>query len=430
MKGVIFTYVMTYGGALASLFNPYIGLLIYIGFSILKPEALWHWQAADMPSNSSRIVAIALLVGWILRGGGNWALGRAWVTVVAFVTLLAWTAVSTLQAANPDVAWGYSEEMLKIVLPFLVGITTIDSYRKIKGLAWVMVVSQGYIALELNLSYLTEGFNAAAEYGFGGMDNNSLSVAMNTGIGLAAFLGLATRNWWLKLVAVAAAGAMTHVVLLSFSRGGMLGLLATGAVAFLVVRKTAWHYLVFVVAGLVLLRFAGPQVQERFFTIFSGEETRDASADGRIKLWQDAFDMMCKHPIFGVGPRHFPIHAPEYGWPFGKEAHTLWLQAGAEKGMPGLGLLVLFYMSTLWPLWRVVRSKTVVCDEEMRSIGYMVIASLVGFAVSAQFVSLKLLEIPYYVTLIGALTLKLASEPASVPVASASPEMVPVPEAA
>jgi hypothetical protein len=39
----------------------------------------------------------------------------------------------------------------------------------------------------------------------------------------------------------------------------------------------------------------------------------------------------------------------------------------------------------------------------------MVIASIIGFVVSAQFVSLKGLEVPYYVVLTGCGVLKLAS---------------------
>ncbi len=40
MKGLIFTYVLTYGGALVSLFRPYYGFLVYVCFGLLKPEAL------------------------------------------------------------------------------------------------------------------------------------------------------------------------------------------------------------------------------------------------------------------------------------------------------------------------------------------------------------------------------------------------------
>ena len=44
MKGLLFTYLLTYGGAVVSLFRPFHGLLIYICFAIIKPEALWYWS--------------------------------------------------------------------------------------------------------------------------------------------------------------------------------------------------------------------------------------------------------------------------------------------------------------------------------------------------------------------------------------------------
>ena len=40
MKGLIFTYLLTYGGAAVSLFRPFTGLLIYVCFAIIKPDAL------------------------------------------------------------------------------------------------------------------------------------------------------------------------------------------------------------------------------------------------------------------------------------------------------------------------------------------------------------------------------------------------------
>ena len=43
-------------------------------FGILKPEDLWHWSVPA--GNYSRIIAVALLIGWALTGFGNWSLGR------------------------------------------------------------------------------------------------------------------------------------------------------------------------------------------------------------------------------------------------------------------------------------------------------------------------------------------------------------------
>src|SRR5262249_25648756 len=82
-KGLIFTYLLTYGGAAASLYRPFYGLLVYICFAIVRPEAMWYWAVPE--GNYSRIVAIALLVGWALHGFGSWKLGRAKGVVVALI---------------------------------------------------------------------------------------------------------------------------------------------------------------------------------------------------------------------------------------------------------------------------------------------------------------------------------------------------------
>jgi len=47
-----------------------------------------------------------------------------------------------------------------------------------------------------------------------------------------------------------------------------------------------------------------------------------------------------RQPVLGVGPDHWPLIAARYGWPAGKEAHSLWLQIGAEMGFPGIALLL------------------------------------------------------------------------------------------
>jgi probable O-glycosylation ligase (exosortase A-associated) len=408
MKGLIFTYVLTYGGAIVSLIDPYPGLLIYVCFAVLRPEALWHW-AVPQGGNYSRIVAIALLAGWTFRGFGQWRFGRAAGVVAALLGYWLWSALSSvLVATDQAVAWKYVEELTKIVLPFLVGITTIDSPSRLKLLAWVIALSHGYVAFEMNLSYL-QGFNQVHAVGFAGMDNNSLAIAMVASTGLSFFLGLHAENLWLKAIALLCGLLTAHTVLLAFSRGGMLALILMAFVSFWLIPKRPIHIVMFLIAVLVGIRLAGPEVQERFSSSFAAEENRDYSAESRMQLWSDCCDVIIKHPVFGVGPGHWPLIAYTYGWPDGKEAHTLWLQAGAEVGAPGLLFLVLFYGLCVIRLRPLARESTPVADPCYHYLARAVIASVCGFALAAQFVSLPGLEAPYYVGLVGALTLKLSS---------------------
>jgi probable O-glycosylation ligase (exosortase A-associated) len=416
MKGLIITYVLTYGGAVVSLFNPFVGLLIYICFAIIKPESLWFW--AVPPGNYSRTVAIALLIGWALKGFGRWDLGRAKAVVGFLIAFWAWVIISGLAATYSEAALGWAEQLTKTVLPFVVGMTVIDSVTKLKQLAWVIVLSQGYVAYDLNRSYY-DGFNRIQELGFGGMDNNCVGITMVTCCGLALFLGFNAPRWWQKAIAFIAALLMAHCVLFAFSRGGMLGLILMTVTAFILIPKKPQYYAIFAVIVLIGLRLAGPQVQARFMTTFADEANRDGSAESRLELWQKCIEIMFHNPILGIGPRNFPLRAPEFGWSLGKEAHTTWLQVGAETGFPGLFFLASFYAVCVKRLWPLRRESCPVPDPWIRDTSRMVIASLAGFVVSAQFVSLPGLESPYYVVLLGAGALKLWSlAPAPAPPAS------------
>jgi O-antigen ligase len=408
MNGLIFTYCLAWGGAAASLLNPFVGLLIYIAFAILKPDALWPWSVP--PGNYSRIVGIGMLVGWLLNGCGSWNLGKARGMVIAIAAFMTWAVFSAMQARDPGTAWDFVDGMLKITIPIVAGLTLIESVAQLKLLAWVMVLSQAFLAYEANLSYWA-GNNVVRVSGFAGLpDNNGVALTMHTCSILAFFLGLHSPGIWRKALAFGAALLMAHVVLFSNSREGMLGLLATGVVAFILVPKRPWHFLVFALAVLLALRLAGPEVRERFSSIFADPEERDRSASTRIKLSEDCLDAMLRKPILGYGPANFPVIAPEYGWPEGKQGHTLWLQIGAELGVPGLVFLVAYYGLCALRLWPIARARDSTHDPWLADGAQMVIASLAGFFVCTQFNNLYGVEVPYYVALLGAGVLKLSSK--------------------
>ena len=203
---------------------------------------------------------------------------------------------------------------------------------------------------------------------------------------------------------------MAHAVLFSFSRGGALGLLVSGIVLAALMPKSPKTWGLLGVCAVMAALLAGPEVRDRFMTAFVKEEgQREASAQSRVDLWKDCLDVMKKHPVMGIGPNHWPVIAPEYGWPAGKEAHSLWFQCGAEQGFVGLGLFLGFYLLCIFQLWRVTWKRTVVDDEWTKDTARMALTSLCGFVVSGSFVSTEALEIPYYTVMLGCGALKLAT---------------------
>ena len=84
MKGLLFTFLLTFGGVAVALFDPFKALLVYVSFAVIKPTDLWFYSVP--PYNYSRIVAGAMLVGWAVHGFGNWKFGRASVVTFALIS--------------------------------------------------------------------------------------------------------------------------------------------------------------------------------------------------------------------------------------------------------------------------------------------------------------------------------------------------------
>ncbi|MCP4509455.1 MAG: hypothetical protein GY826_24025, partial [Fuerstiella sp.] len=135
MKGLIFTYLLTAFGVSSSLFSPYYGFLAYVALALLKPDALWASHITN--GRFSLIVAVAMLASWACHGFGNWNLGKARPVVFLFTGFWLWSVLLSCFAENQSYAWGYVETIGKILLPFLVGITTCRTVGHLKALAWI-----------------------------------------------------------------------------------------------------------------------------------------------------------------------------------------------------------------------------------------------------------------------------------------------------
>ncbi len=396
-KGLIITYLLTYGGALVSLVNPFIGLLIYICFAIIKPESLWHWSVPE--GNYSRIVALALLLGWFINGLGNLNFGKARLIVFCLLGYWFWMILAALHTPRFEPNWPYVESIGKVVIPLVVGVTLLDSLAKVRQIAWVILLSEGYLALGWNQDYFA-GVNRLHEFGFAGMDNNSLAIGLVTVTGLGFFLAIETPRMWAKALALFCTALMVHAIMFSFSRGGLLGLLATGVIGLVLLPKRPVYFLVFGLAVVFGLAAAGPEVRDRFATSFADKGERDASAENRLRYWGYCWDIIQEEPLLGIGPRQFADTVPYRYGGNRAEAHNLWLQTAAELGIPGLLFLALFYGTCLVEMWRIHRDPASSLATSPH-LARMVFTAVAGFFASAQFVSLSGLEIPFYIVMAG-----------------------------
>jgi putative inorganic carbon (HCO3(-)) transporter len=137
--------------------------------------------------------------------------------------------------------------------------------------------------------------------------------------------------------AVLAAGAAA-----TFSRGGALALLA--AVTWLVVRRgVSMRAVATAVGGLAVIAlgtvvFAGPVLDR---ALAEKSFIAETNVDTRELRWQAAARMLADHPVLGVGPGGFRSEyvAASRNAEIDEQspvAHNIYLEIGAELGLPGL----------------------------------------------------------------------------------------------
>ncbi|OAH09764.1 O-antigen ligase [Streptomyces jeddahensis] len=81
----------------------------------------------------------------------------------------------------------------------------------------------------------------------------------------------------------------------------------------------------------------------------------------RVLLWRDALDLAGQEPFLGVGPGRFGELSPTVAQTLATDGrpHSAPLQAAAEQGLVGVGLLAAVFCWILYALWRSPRATPV-----------------------------------------------------------------------
>jgi O-antigen ligase len=187
-------------------------------------------------------------------------------------------------------------------------------------------------------------------------DPHMLSYYMGMAIPLAIYSAYKKRNiFWLVVV-----GTLLLADLLSFSRGGYIGLVAGLGVFALPLgtrlftgdfwktsrRRIVAVGLVAIVAGSIFSPLGG-----RIQSIFSQQ---DGSNIERLRLWQEALGHISTRPFLGVGLGNYPLLVkPGVSYREPIYAHNLYLDITLELGVLGLLCFLGLCGSILWRLGKI-----------------------------------------------------------------------------
>jgi probable O-glycosylation ligase (exosortase A-associated) len=410
----ILMLVLTSGGMLAGLIRgPYIPLVVYYFYAVLRPQFIWKWQLAQFPELGwSFYVAGATLityVPWVLGVIGPLGdpLRRVFPPFVLahklMVAFSIWVSLSYAYANNMDWAWITYQEFLKIAVMYFVATQVIRSFTQIWGLYIVVTFALAYIALEVNQLYFESQYLLLYKAGFAGLDNNGAGLMMAMGIPLCYFAWEFTKGWhrWIFLAAVP---LIIHAVVSSYSRGAMVACLPPAAIAMLYTRRRRFLLVCWGVTALALPVVAGKEIQDRFSTVSEAEE--DGSFQSRLDSWDAGRRIANQYPFFGAGVRCSNLISHEYGADTeGRTIHSQYLQIAADNGWCGLILYLGLLYAVLISIWRTrIRLWPRTDPESVRAVAMLggIECAIWTFAIGAAALSMETFELTYLMFLLGA----------------------------
>jgi O-antigen ligase len=308
-------------------------------------------------------------------------------------------------------AFFHTLDFSKVFIIWLLTVMIITDMRRFKRIAFIQTASVAAIALISPIKGHGRPRLEGALRGIYG-NPNDLAFAIVLTLPFALAFLLQARGPLRKGVWMGSMLLMFACLFMTASRAGFITLLISGAVCL-------WHfaikgrraYLIAVAALVVLVvgAVAGGKLKDRFLAI-SGkgldtglETSAHGSYEQRRELIVDSLQCMARYPILGIGVHNFTSYTAAW-----REVHMAYLQIGAEGGIPGLVLYLLFFWRGFTNLRKLRKMRDL--DPEIKLFAGALHSSLVGFAVGALFAPEAYQFFPFFTVAYTAVLLFLAQE--------------------
>jgi probable O-glycosylation ligase (exosortase A-associated) len=290
-----------------------------------------------------------------------------------------------------------------LFMTFVIMLVTTSEQR----LKWVFLVT----AFSFGLLALKGALFGAATGGqfrvFGPPDsfiseNNAFGLALNMCLPIFYFLGRVEKSLVMRRALNIGLLCSLICVILTYSRGGFLGLAA-------VLAALAWRSkyrmlgaIFLIVCALAVVSFAPPQWFERMGTL--RQEGVDSSAQQRLVSWGTTWNFVQDYPLMGGSFYALPDvnvfqkyqTRPLPGGFLSSGPHSIYFQVLGEQGFVGFVIYFGIVISCLLTLFQLRRRTKMVPELGWISVYADIIStSLVGFLVSGAFLGFADFDLYY-----------------------------------
>lgn len=376
----------------------YFGLYLFSILVLFRPYELI--PALSFLSATAFYFAIATLAIFVpsqLATEGNLTTMSTEVKAVLAMTVI---ALATMPIAkDPGLAWEiFNDPYIKAVIIFIVLVNVVRTRKRLMGMMWLSFGIAVYLSSAALDLYLKGQFNVEdyrIKVDVGGMFGNPNEMAMHFVMmtPLVITLGIAAKNKLIRFVYFAMAAIFIGANMVTYSRGGFLGLIVCmGVLAWKLGRKQRLNVTIasVVVGGIAILAAPG-NYGLRMLSIFIPGLDAVGSSDQRRELLERSLLVTARNP-WGIGIGNFPIVGIR-----NLQSHNAFTQVSAELGILGLIAYLIFMISPFRKLGAIERK--LFERNELDWFYYLAIglqASIIGYMVSSFFASVAYNWFIYY----------------------------------
>jgi hypothetical protein len=384
----------------------------YLGdYSIGPPLQWWEKPLEPLGIRYSMVLALVTAIGVVLhirslQYGKTLLAGTEYM--VFLLLGLVWLSVATGEPTSGrySVVDHPSVKFTKVVIFAMMLTHVVTTSRKLDVLMWAFTIGALILGYEAYITPRAQFIRGRLET-VGGPDFRECNVLAAYLVAMLPLIGaqFLRSGWPGRAVCLLAGAFAVNGIVLTRSRGALLGLTAGVAVAGVFAPKK--HRLK-VIACLLVAVIGGwmltdPQFWRRASTITREQEQYDISARSRLEVWWGSWQMLKAHP-FGVGAGNFhqTIGAYAYGH-VGRDAHNTFLRCACELGIQGIAVFGAIVAGSLWTVrgvMRRVRDLPQAHQERMLYACYGTLVSIFTLLGSSLTVTLLYLEGMWWILLL------------------------------
>ena len=320
---------------------PFILLCIITIIGSLKPEFIIPGlKSIGIIRQIPNLLTVLLFVIWLSKGQKLFHNKQTKLYIAFFILLV----IDTAFARNPSRALIITKPFFLGIMAYLATISFVDSISKLKKLIQIFLVCNIYITfLGIKGGGLIRNIPALC-------DENDFALLMNILVPLSFFYGMETEIFRKKIFYFGITGLFIAGAVVSFSRGGFVGLVILFIYCLHKVRKKG---LIIAAVGIIAISgylFAPAGYWDEMVTIKEG--TQESTAEARMYYWGNALKIFALHPVLGVGPLNAgvwitTVDKTERGardW--GRALHSVYFTLLSELGLVGIFLFfaIIYYM--------------------------------------------------------------------------------------